>query len=197
MPDPSEPDPTRLPRPPLPAHSGVLQGRGSKRALLIAVSLLLIGGGLAYAALFRRWGYNPNPPSDLSTIASQDRASLTVSWWDNVNDSCGPFPAMWPALAILSAVPLLVAAIRQRRAASRWATVSLLCAFFGAGTVLFAVLMLSFHGAYSSGWHYTIDMGAVVISLSGYALLALGTLVLTRATPSALASRRPTPPADE
>jgi hypothetical protein len=191
MSGPSEPDP---PRPPLPAHSDVLHGRGSKRALLIAVSLLLIGGGLAYAALFRRWGYDPIPPSDLSTIASQDRASLTVSWWDNTNDSCGPFPAIWPALALLSVVPLLVAAIRQRRAASRWATLSLLCAFFGAGTVLFAVLMLSFHGAFSSGWHYTIDMGTVVMSLSGYVLLALGTLVLTRATPSGLASRRSTPP---
>jgi hypothetical protein len=61
--------------------------------------------------------------------------------------------------------------------------------------VLFAVLMLSFHGACSSGFHYRIDMGTVVMSLSGYALLALGALVLRRATPSTLASRRSTPPA--
>ncbi|HET8908185.1 MAG TPA: hypothetical protein VFN11_14610 [Ktedonobacterales bacterium] len=194
MPDPSEPDPTS-PLPP--AHRGTLQGRVAQRAVLIAVSLLLIGGGLAYLALFRRWGYSPMTPSALSTLSPQDRASLTVSWWDTTNDSCGPFPAIWPALAILSAVPLLIAAMRQRSAASRWATVSLLCAFFGAGTVLFAVLMLSFHGAYSSGFHYRIDIGTVVISLSGYAVLALGALVLRRASPSALASRRSTPSAGE
>ncbi len=192
MPDPSAPDPTS-PLPP--AHSGMLHGRGSKRAVLIAVSLLLIGGGLAYLALFRRWGYSPMTPSQLSTLSPQDRASLTVSWWDTTNDSCGPFPAIWPALALLSAVPLLSAASWQRYAASRWATLSLLCALFGAGTVLFAVLMLSFHGAFSSGFHYRIDMGTVVMSLSGYALLALGALVLRRATPSALASRRSTSPA--
>ena len=192
MPDPSAPDPTS-PLPP--AHRGMLHGRGSNRAVLIAVSLLLIGGGLAYLALFRRWGYSPMTPSQLSTLSPQDRASLTVSWWDTTNDSCGPFPAIWPALALLSAVPLLIAASWQRYAASSWATLSLLCAFFGAGTVLFAVLMLSFHGAFSSGFHYRIDMGTVVMSLSGYALLALGALVLRRTAPSALASRRFTPPA--
>jgi hypothetical protein len=74
MSGPSEPD---RPRPPLLVHSDVLHGRGSQRALLIAVSLLLIGGGLAYAALFRRWGYDPITPSYLSTLSPQDRASLT------------------------------------------------------------------------------------------------------------------------
>src|SRR5258706_8765071 len=103
MSGPSEPD---RPRPPLLVHSGVLHGRGSKRALLIAVSLLLIGGGLAYAALFRRWGYHPITPSYLSTLSPQDPASLSVSLWVNINDSCGPLPAIWPAPAILRPLPL-------------------------------------------------------------------------------------------
>jgi hypothetical protein len=31
------------------------------RDALLGMSLLLIGGGLAYAALFRRWGYYAGP----------------------------------------------------------------------------------------------------------------------------------------
>jgi hypothetical protein len=65
MPDPSAPDPTS-PLPP--AHRGTLPGRGSKRAVLIAVSLLLIGGGLAYLTC-RRWGYSPMTPSELRTLS--------------------------------------------------------------------------------------------------------------------------------
>lgn len=191
MSDPRAPDPTR-PLPP--ERGGALHGRGSERAVLIAASLLLIGGGLAYATLFRQWAYHPITPSDLSTLSSADRPFLTVSWWDDTNTCCGPFPAVWPALALLCAVPLLVAAIRRRRAARLWGTFGLLSAFFGATGVLVAEVGILERGWNSdSGWVYSPDLGTVAMAMSGYALLALGVLVLRRTTPSTPASTRPTP----
>jgi hypothetical protein len=149
------------------------------------VSLLLIGSALAYGALFRHWGYHPISPSDLRTLAPEDRAFLTVSWWDSTNGCCGPFPAIWPALALLTAVPLVIASMRRRRGDRLWGTLSLLCAVFGAGTVLVATLGFLERGWMSdSGWVYNPDLGTLAMSLSGYALLALGALVLTRTTPT-------------
>jgi hypothetical protein len=145
--------------------------------------LLLLGAGLAYAALFRRWAYYAGMPLDLSKLSAEDRAALTVYWWDANLSCCGPFPAIWPAVTLLTALPLFVAGIRRRVPARRWHTFSLLSVLFGAGTVAVSALYILERGwASDSGWVYGLDFGTMAISLGGYALLFAGALALRHAT---------------
>jgi hypothetical protein len=80
--------------------------------LAIGVALLIIGVALSYLALTRRWGYYVGPPLDPSQLIPEDRAALTVYWWDANNGLCGPLPAIWPAVVLISAIPLIVAVMR-------------------------------------------------------------------------------------
>lgn len=155
----------------------------------------MIGGCLVYATLSRRWGYYAGPPPNLNALSSEDRAALTVYWWSSNNNCCGPFPAIWPALAILSALPLLVAAFRQRHPPRFWGTVSLLSILFGLATMLIAVTAFLERGWMSdSNWVYKPDLGTIAIALSGYGLLLLSVLLLMKATGSPRISTAPTAP---
>jgi hypothetical protein len=99
------------------------------------------------------------------------------------NNFCGPFPAIWPAVVILSAIPLIVAAIRQRAASPVWSRFGPLGAVFGAITVLVATwTFVEFSHLSDSNWVYAADSGALAMALAGYALLFLAILALRRAT---------------
>lgn len=160
------------------------QPNGRRVGLLaLGVTLLVIGVALSYFTLTRRWGYYSGIPLDPSQLIPEDRASLTVWWWDQTNNFCGPFPAIWPAVVTLSAIPLIVAAIRQRAASPVWIRIGLLGAVFGAITVLIAMwTFVEFSYFHDSGWVYAADTGTLAMALAGYALLFLAILTLRRAS---------------
>jgi len=67
-----------------PAQS--VQSGGRRVGLLaLGVSLLTIGVALSYLTLTRRWGYYSGIPLDPSQLIPEDRASMTVWWWDQTN----------------------------------------------------------------------------------------------------------------
>ncbi len=195
MPEPFEPDP---PRPLPPARGGAAQHRRERSGLLaLSVLLLVIGVGLAYTAFTRRWGYYSGVPlsaSDWSTLTPAEHAAMTVWWGDTmIGCWCGPFPVIWPAVALLSTLPLLVAAIRQHAVPRWWSRFGLLSALCGCANVFVIAYGIGLAGQLNDGgWKWSVDSGTLAIALSGYVLLILGILVLTRATSSALSSTRPT-----
>jgi hypothetical protein len=160
--------------------------RHGRRLAWLDALLLAAGGALAYGALQRRWGYyagTPFSPAELARLIPADRAALTVWWWDNYNYLCGPLPAIWPALALLAALPMAVAAPRGRTIGWRWGSYSRMCAVFGAITVLAAMGEFVVRSQMSdSGWVYAVDRGTFAMALGGYALLFLGAWLLGRVT---------------
>lgn len=159
---------------------------GGRRVGLLAlgVSLLTIGVAPSYLTLTRRWGYYSGIPLDPSQIIPEDRASLTVWWWDQTNSFCGPFPAIWPAVVVLCAAPLIIAAMQRHATSPLWGRLGLLGAVFGAVTVLVAAwTFVEFSYFHDSGWVYAADMGTVTMALAGYALLFLAIPALRRASP--------------
>jgi hypothetical protein len=157
----------------------------SRRASLLAIGafLLVIGVALSYFALTRRWGYYSGLPLDPSQLIPEDRAALTVWWWDQTNNFCGPFPAIWPAAVALCATPLFIATLRQRAIAPVWGDLGLLGAMFGAITVLVAMwTFVEFSHFSDSNWVYAADTGTLALALAGYALLFLAILALRQAT---------------
>lgn len=108
---------------------------------------------------------------------------MTVYWWGAANNCCGPLPAIWPALVLLSAVPMLVAAVRQRTTPRNWARLSFFCIFGGMVTVLLDVYAFLVRGWMSDcGWVYGPDLGTMAVIALGYASLFLDVLVLRRVT---------------
>jgi hypothetical protein len=161
-----------------------VQSHGRRVGLLtIGVILLVIGVALSYFALTRRWGYYAGIPLDTSQLIPEVRAALTIWWWGQGNNFCGPLPAIWPAIVILSAAPLIVAAIRQRVVSPVWSRISLLGAVFGAITVLVAMwTFVEFSHFSDSNWVYAADTGTLAMALAGYALLFLAILALRQAS---------------
>jgi hypothetical protein len=162
------------------------QSSGRRDGLLaIGVILLIVGVALSYFALTRRWGYYSGLPLDPSQLIPEDRAALTVWWWDQTNNFCGPFPALWPAAVALCATPLFITTLRQRAIAPVWGDLGLLGAMFGAITVLVAmwtfVEFSHFSDSSDSNWVYAADTGTLAMALAGYALLFLAILALRRA----------------
>jgi hypothetical protein len=158
---------------------------GGRRVGLLAlgVSLLTIGVALSYLTLTRRWGYYSGIPLDPSQLIPEDRASMTVWWWDQTNFFCGPFPAIWPAIVVLCAAPLIVGAMRGRATSPLWGRLGLLGAVFGAITVLVAAwTFVEFSYFHDSGWVYAADASTLALALSGYTLLFLAILALRRAS---------------
>ena len=159
---------------------------GSRHVGLLAlgVSLLTIGVALSYLTLTRRWGCYAGPPLDPSQLIPEDRASLTVWWWDQTNSFCGPFPAIWPAVVVLCAAPLIVAAMQKARHVAAlgqaWPAGRSVCRPV---TVLVAAwTFVEFSYFHDSGWVYAADMGTVTMALAGYALLFLAILALRQAS---------------
>jgi hypothetical protein len=151
--------------------------------LAIGAFLLVIGAALSYLALTRRWGYYVGPPLDPNQLIPADRAALTVYWWDANNGLCGPFPAIWPAVVLISAIPLIVAALRRRVASPVWSRIGLMGAVFGAATVLIAMWAFVEHSHLTdSNWTYAADTGTQAMALSGYTLLFPAILALRRAS---------------
>jgi hypothetical protein len=197
MADPSESDPTH----PLPqTRGGAAQHREGERIALLALSVLLLvlGAGLAYASLTLRWAYYSGVPltaSDLSTLTPAQRPKMTLWWGDTMHGcGCGQLPVIWPAVVLLISLPLLVAAMRQHAVTRWWSRFGLLCAVCGFANVVVIAYGIGLAGALSdNGLIWSEDDRTVAIALSGYVLLFLGILVLTRATSRALASRSSTP----
>jgi hypothetical protein len=137
----------------------------------------------------------------MSRLTPAQRADTTIWWGDSLHDFWwgGRWPLIWPALTLLSSLPLLVAAMRQRAVMRSWSWLGLpglLYVALGFANVLLTELAISL--SYLVGLEFSADGGTMAIALSGYALLFLGILalmVLARATPSAPASTRSTPPA--
>jgi hypothetical protein len=160
------------------------QSSGRRTLLLTSgITLLLLGVALSYLALTRRWGYYAGIPLDPNQLIPEDRAALTVWWWSGNNHFCGAFPAIWPAIVTLSAIPLIIAAVRQRAASLVWSRTGLLGAVFGAITVLVVMWTLVEFSYFSdSNWVYAADTGTLAMALAGYALLFLAILALRRAS---------------
>jgi hypothetical protein len=138
---------------------------------------------LSYFTLTRRWGYYAGPPFHPNELIPEDRAKLTVWWLSQSNFFCGPFPAIWPAVVVLRAAPLIVAAIRQRAASPLWSGYGLLAAVFGAITVLVAMwTFVEFNQISDSGWVYAADTSVLAMALTGNALLFAAILLLRRAS---------------
>jgi hypothetical protein len=148
------------------------------RLAVLGVLLLAGGGALVFAALTRPWGHfagMPMTPAELSRLIPEDRAALTVWWWDATNNCCGPLPVLWPALALIAAVPSAVASMRGRTADFRWGTGSMVFAVYGAITVVVAMSAFVERSHFSdSGWVYAADWGTLALSGAGYALLFVG-----------------------
>ena len=167
-----------------------LRGRGDLLRGAI-VLLLAVGCGLVYATLFRRWGYHEIAPQDLPHLLPEDIASATVYWWDATNNCCGPFPAIWPGLALLSALPLCVAAVKRREGSRLWARFALLFVILGVATMVVDVNWFLLRGSLSdSGWAYKTDNVTMVMGYGGYALTFLSVLALWGMAVSPRAKRR-------
>jgi hypothetical protein len=135
---------------PLPSHrylrAQLTTATASVSACLLALSVLLLvlGAGLAYASLTLRWPYYSGvslTASDLNSLTPAQRADMTIWWGDSMHEGwwCGQWPLIVPALALLSVLPLLVAAMRQRAVTRLWSWFGLLglvCAALGFANVL-------------------------------------------------------------
>src|SRR5262249_24897538 len=151
------------------SEQSVQSGGRDVGLLALGVSLLTIGVALSYFALTRRWGYYAGPRLDPSQLIPEDRAALTVYWWDTNNGLCGPLPAIWPAVVLIGAIPLIVAALRRPVASSLWSRIGLMGAVFGSATVLIAMWAFVEHSHLTdSNWTYAADTGTLAMALAGY-----------------------------
>ena len=103
---------------------------GGRRVGLLALGVSLFddrrGALLSHADTPLRASLMSGPPLDPSQLIPEDRASLTVWWWDQTNSLCGPFPAIWPAVVVLRAAPLIVAAMQRHATSPLWGRLGLL-----------------------------------------------------------------------
>src|SRR5260370_28083848 len=123
----------------------------------------------AYSVCTRRWGYYSGVPlsaSDWSTLTPAERAAMTVWWGDTmIGCWCGPFPVIWPAVALLSTLPLLVAAIRQHAVPRWWSRFGLLSALCGCANVFVIAYGIGLAGQLNDGgWKWSVDSGTLAIS---------------------------------